>query len=294
MSKNLIQRIAVAVVAIPTILWISYQGGLWLAGMVTLFALVGIVEFLLGEGIRPKEFLFWLALCSVLAIVSGSTTLAGTLARSTYLFETLGLGVFGFRVFFSSLGVVNFFLISAMVLAIGREEPAALFERHARAFWGVFYVGTLYPVVFSISELGVRSLSISGGDLLLFLFALLWVGDTAAMFGGKATGTIKLAPTVSPNKTVEGFVCGIVGAIVIGVIMYYWKLSDLGMVHVLVLSIGCSVFGQLGDLVESMWKRSRGIKDSSALIPGHGGVLDRFDSLLFAAPFMYAYLMFVM
>jgi len=71
--------------------------------------------------------------------------------------------------------------------------------------------------------------------------------------------------------------------------MIFWKFSSVPWHHVLIIALGCSFFGQLGDLAESMWKRSVGIKDSSAIIPGHGGVLDRFDSLLFAAPFMYIY-----
>jgi phosphatidate cytidylyltransferase len=148
------------------------------------------------------------------------------------------------------------------------------------------YLGLTYPIVFLVGS-GVRGLH--GGDSLLFLFGILWLGDTAAMGVGKALGRRKLAPTVSPNKTVEGFFGGIAGGLVIGLIMYFWKFAGLGIVHVLVVAAGCSVFGQLGDLVESMWKRSIGIKDSSAIIPGHGGVLDRFDSLLFAAPFMYFY-----
>ena len=121
----------------------------------------------------------------------------------------------------------------------------------------------------------------------------LHVVDHVIVFG-KAFGKHKLAPTVSPNKTVEGFIGGIVGALAIAVLMYFWKLQSVGLVHVVVIGVLCSVFGQLGDLVESMWKRSLGIKDSSALIPGHGGVLDRFDSLLFAAPVLFIYLRLMM
>jgi phosphatidate cytidylyltransferase len=125
---------------------------------------------------------------------------------------------------------------------------------------------------------------------LLFLFGLLWIGDTAAMGIGSWLGRHKLAPTVSPNKTVEGFIGGLAGAVAVGLLMHFWRLPQIGLGHILIIALGCSLFGQLGDLVESMWKRSLGIKDSSRVIPGHGGVLDRSDSLLFATPFMYFYL----
>jgi phosphatidate cytidylyltransferase len=147
----------------------------------------------------------------------------------------------------------------------------------------------LYGLTFYLGAFKSQSLPVSGGDRLLFLFGLLWVGDTTAMWVGSALGRHKLAPTVSPNKTVEGFVGGILGALAIGVVMIFWRLDAIPWYHVLIIAFGCSIFGQLGDLVESMWKRSLGIKDSSAIIPGHGGVLDRFDSLLFAAPFMLFY-----
>lgn len=281
MSKNLIARISVAAIAIPLILWISYRGGEWLLGMLLLFAAAAMAEYLIAEGVRALSLWFWLVMGTMLLVFG---TLTGrlnididpekTLAAESYLLTPLMI-------------LLTFFLVSAVILALGRKSPVELFSRHTRLFWGVAYVGLLYPLVYRVGE---GALGISGGDSLLFLFAVLWVGDTAAMFVGKWFGRHKLAPTVSPNKTIEGFLGGIAGAIIVGIAMYYWKLSALGMGNVLMLSLGCSVFGQLGDLVESMWKRSIGIKDSSALIPGHGGVLDRFDSLLFAAPFMYVYL----
>ena len=114
-----------------------------------------------------------------------------------------------------------------------------------------------------------------------------------AMGVGKAIGRHKFAPTVSPNKTVEGFFGGLLGGIIVAVIMRLWLLSSFDWWVLIVAGLIVSLVGQLGDLVESMWKRSYGIKDSSAIIPGHGGVLDRFDSLLFAAPALYWFLKFI-
>ncbi len=278
MSKNLIARISVAIVAIPIILWICYQGGTWLFGMTAFFAMIAIVEFLINEKYKPSGIGFWFALVIVALML---------LSR----FESTA-GWFWLQFLFSgATGIILFFLLSGMFFATGKRPPADLFTAHGRLLWGVLYIGLLYPYVYLVGGTSshlTASLP-SGGDWLLFLFGVLWVGDTAAMGFGRLLGRHKLAPAVSPNKTVEGFIGGVVGALAVGVLMYFWKFQSFDWYHILALSAGCSVFGQLGDLVESMWKRSVGIKDSSPIIPGHGGVLDRFDSLLFAAPFMFFY-----
>ena len=292
MSKNLLARIAVAVVFIPIILWICYRGGWWLFGMVSVFAVIGMSEFLLGEKHRPSGIIFWVTLAGLGAILTASYL---------YFRYILDFGVkqpLGLQLaLVAPVSVIFlFFVIGSMIYALGKRTPAELFTSHTRLMWGLLYAGMLYPFVFLVAELlnSQSDVPVSGGDALLFLFGLLWVGDTAAMGIGSWIGKHKLAPAVSPNKTVEGFIGGIAGALVIGVVMIFWKFSEVAWYHVLIIALGCSVFGQLGDLVESMWKRSIGIKDSSAIIPGHGGVLDRFDSLLFAAPFMSFYIAIVL
>ncbi|MFQ5454038.1 MAG: phosphatidate cytidylyltransferase [Candidatus Zixiibacteriota bacterium] len=279
MSKNLLTRIVVAAVAIPVILWLCYQGGGWLFGMVLLLSLIAVSEFLLNEGFKPSGYFFWLGIFTVTFLILSRTNF------SLKWFEEVSIHI-------SSLtGILIFFLLTAMIFSAGKKAPGDLFKMHSRLLWGVFYIGMLYPYVYLLGADNSQaiSLSIKGGDWLLFLFGILWVGDTSAMAFGKWIGRQKLAPAVSPNKTVEGFVGGILGALVIGMVMHFWKFQQLEWYHILIIACGCSIFGQLGDLVESMWKRSLGIKDSSFIVPGHGGILDRFDSLLFAAPFMFYY-----
>jgi len=280
MSRNLRTRIAVAAVAGPAILWISYQGGAWLFGMVAILALISIFEFLVNEGFTPQGVFFWLGLVAttLLIVLMGDWNFFNSIFPSS-----IGSGNSIAQTF---IVIILFYTVTAMVFAVGKQSPAELFKRHSRLVWGVLYVGLLYPVVYKV---GNGFGEFSGGDCLLFLFAVLWAGDTAAMGVGSWLGKHQLAPTVSPRKTVEGFIGGMVTAALIGLLMYFWKFRGLTIWQVLVVAVGCSVFGQLGDLVESMWKRSLGIKDSSTIIPGHGGVLDRFDSLLFAAPFMYGF-----
>lgn len=287
MSRNLATRLAVAVVAIPAILWICYQGGFWLLGLLLLLALVAMAEFLHNEKIGPAHPLAWIAFAAVIIALMGSAI--PLLKGSSTQVVTAIPGLILLPVIIGAL------LLTSLVNSIGKEPPEKLFRRTTTVFWMIAYVALLYPIVFLLGEISrvLPEGSYDGGDCLLFLFGLLWVGDTAAMGFGKWLGRRKLAPAVSPNKTVAGFVGGLAGALAVGVLMAYWKFEFMSWYHVLAIAVGSSLFGQLGDLVESMWKRSLSIKDSSALIPGHGGVLDRFDSLLFAAPFMFIYLILV-
>ena len=119
--------------------------------------------------------------------------------------------------------------------------------------------------------------------VLVLLFAIVWLGDTAAYYCGRAWGRRKLAPRVSPNKTWEGAIASLVAAAAAAAV---WSLLCLGTLpmSLLVLAVATSVAAQIGDLVESLIKRGAGVKDSGTLLPGHGGVLDRIDALLFAAP----------
>jgi phosphatidate cytidylyltransferase len=124
------------------------------------------------------------------------------------------------------------------------------------------------------------------GRTVLVLMGTIWAGDAAAYYGGRALGRHKLAPTISPNKTVEGSVTGLAGSIVAGILLGSWLLQR--QISFLALaSLATAIAGQLGDLAESAFKRSAGVKDSSSLLPGHGGMLDRLDSLIFAAPMFY-------
>ena len=123
----------------------------------------------------------------------------------------------------------------------------------------------------------------------LFLFLIVWGCDSAAYYSGRALGRRKLAPVVSPNKTWEGTIGGFVGASVIGAVAGAFLLPELGLVRGAVAGAVASSAGQIGDLVESLWKRGAGVKDSGTFLPGHGGFYDRVDSLLYAGPVLAAF-----
>jgi len=133
----------------------------------------------------------------------------------------------------------------------------------------------------------IHALQPQGPRVLLFLLVLLWVGDTLAYFTGRAVGRHKLAPEVSPGKTWEGAAANLAGSVLVGLVAARW--IAVPRLHLLVLAVLANLAGQLGDLTESAYKRSAGAKDSGTLLPGHGGMLDRLDSLIFAAPVVWYY-----
>lgn len=164
----------------------------------------------------------------------------------------------------------------------------------ARAGWhfGVAISGLVYvPVLFSVLPL----LKGSGqGDWLTVTLCMAFFSDTVAYLAGRAFGRHKLYPAVSPAKTWEGAAGGLLGSCLASVgLGSLWLIPELPLGHAVVLGIVSSICGQAGDLVESMLKRSFGVKDSGKLLPGHGGVLDRVDGLLFVAPVAYYYVMLV-
>jgi phosphatidate cytidylyltransferase len=158
---------------------------------------------------------------------------------------------------------------------------------------GTLYVGWLLGllVALRLKPDTVYFIHNSGRNLVLLAIFATFGSDTAAYFIGKAIGRHKLAPAVSPGKTWEGAVAGLFGAVIISFIFYLdtplWL--PLDSIQVVILGLLISVFGQLGDLVESLLKRNFGVKDSGGLMPGHGGILDRLDSILFAGAVMYGY-----
>lgn len=265
MNKNLITRIIVAAIFGPLIILCSYIGGYWLAGMLLLFVGIGIIEFLVNSNIKSNMSSFWITLLFVI----------GTAAVSMMISAQSGYIVF-----------IVFFILIGLILSICKMPPELLYMRYANLVWGGAYLGLLYPFAYYIRS----EFPESGGDWLLFLFGTIWLSDTLAMWVGKTVGSKKLAPHVSPGKTVEGFIGGIFGGVLVAVILGYWRLAVIPLPILVAAGLCISIIGQLGDLVESIWKRAVGIKDSSAVVPGHGGILDRFDSLLFSAPILYWFL----
>lgn len=160
---------------------------------------------------------------------------------------------------------------------------------------GIFYFGLFGSTLVGIREFypNIDGLYNNGGYLIISIFASIWICDSAAFFGGTALGKHKLFPRVSPKKSWEGAVFGFVFAILAMILAKYLVLDFLLLKDSIAIGFITGTFGQIGDLAESLLKRDAGVKDSSGLIPGHGGIFDRFDSLLFSAPLIYLYLIYL-
>jgi phosphatidate cytidylyltransferase len=128
-----------------------------------------------------------------------------------------------------------------------------------------------------------------GWKLIFFLVLVVWLGDSGAYYFGKALGKHKLSPLISPKKTVEGMFGGMLVSIVTAVVIHFTFFPKFPLIHAMIAGVILSFCGVVGDLAESMWKRSAAVKDSGAILPGHGGFFDRFDSILFTAPILYCY-----
>jgi len=276
MASNLVQRVGFAAVAIPLALGLVWLGGLPLALLVAIVGVLGTRElfsFAERQGIRP------LALPG-LATAAAIPLLVWGAGQSPALGDALA-GNWPF------IGALWLIALLTWVLAT-RGPDAKPLTAAAVTLLGPAYCAGLPAFLLGIrhGEHGTQSWA---GAVLVFLpLVVTWVCDSAAMFVGKAVGGPKLSPTISPGKTRSGGVGGLVGAVGAAVLWNLLAMTPLGVAittaQAIVFGLVLGVIGQVGDLAESLFKREVGVKDSSGLIPGHGGVLDRFDSLYFILP----------
>ncbi|MBA2566049.1 MAG: phosphatidate cytidylyltransferase [Gemmatimonadetes bacterium] len=186
-------------------------------------------------------------------------------------------------------------LLGALAIGLSAPEPREGLRRASLTLLGALYVGWLFAYLIGLRELprDLPGLAYRDGfALVATAFGLTWASDIGAYFTGRAWGRRRLLPRISPGKTVAGAAGGAACTALVGALLFGWApgpLPRLGPVAGLATGLGASVLAQTGDLAESLLKRAFEAKDSSRLIPGHGGILDRFDSLLFTAPAAYAF-----
>ena len=280
MSAELRARILVAAAGIPLALWLIHLGGWYLGALLIVAAAIGTHEFYAVASAGAARPVRWLGVPAAALLV--------VLAVHDPVFAEWGdrgLALVTILVLLTACAVVFFRRID--------EEP--LLSASATVLGALYTGGTLSFAVLlrSLPEtMGTIPVHPWEGTLLVFLpLAITWAGDTAAFFVGRSIGRTRLAPQVSPGKTVEGGVGGLAASLAVGVAAGF-LLDGFGTVPLSPLAGGViglvlGAAAQVGDLAESVLKREAGVKDSGAILPGHGGVLDRLDALFFTLPLAY-------
>ncbi len=274
MSPNMVRRVAVAAVGIPAALGIVYLGGWVLAGLLAVFGVAGAAEFYrLGSraGVRSLVHVGYLGAAAL-----------------PLLGFALAPGGAGLDARWAVYGVVGWFLVT-VALAVATRRPADRpLESVALTVFAALYAGGLPAFLLLIRHAEPLASRWAATWLVFLPLAVTWVSDSLAMGGGSLVGGPKLAPVLSPNKTWAGAISGTLGAVLLaplygllllrpsGIEIAWWLLGLFGL--------AISLMGQVGDVAESLFKRQVGVKDSGSFFPGHGGVLDRFDSLYWAIP----------
>jgi phosphatidate cytidylyltransferase len=221
---------------------------------------------------------------------------AGLLGGIAVLLHFFLLGLYPdnpFPLWFALILAGVFIHVGALLF---QKDLSSALTSQAISWMGVMALGLGLGFQIKLFMFNETSLSNTGGRLILALYLITWMGDSAAYFVGSLFGRHKLAPQVSPKKTWEGAFGNLAGNVLAALLIKAFVCIQWSVVDAVAIGLLLGVFGTLGDLVESTWKRSAGVKDSNMgglAIPGHGGMLDRLDSLIFAAPALYAYVHFI-
>ena len=260
MTKDLQKRTLFAVLALAIFLPVLFAGGLLLQIGIGLLAMLGVHELLHMKGLKTMT-------------IEGALTLFATFALTVPLENYLTfLPVDG--------NVVAYSVLITIMLG------TTVFSKNYTIEDAAFPIAVSFYVGFGFNAL--LDARVAGFDKVLLALFIVWATDSAAYLIGMNFGKHKLAPRVSPNKSIEGFIGGILGAVLVDstVALPY------GIYRMSLFAVFFSVAGQFGDLIESAMKRYFGVKDSGKFIPGHGGVLDRFDSMLVVFPIMHLFGLF--
>jgi phosphatidate cytidylyltransferase len=256
------QRIITAVAAGLPIAVIIIIGNLPFVALVAALAVIGYSELLQMKKVSPFSFPGAVGFLLVLFVIAPNKWLEG----SSF-----------------TLSVAELFLAAFLILLTYTvlSKNAFHFDLSAFIIFSTLYVGLGFHYLIEVRMLD------RGLPLLFFILFLTWTTDSGAYFTGKAIGRRKLWPDISPKKTIEGAVGGIVSAMAVALIFQLVLPVYESLFVALAAALSIAVFGQLGDLVESAFKRHYGVKDSGNVLPGHGGILDRLDSLLFILPLLH-------
>jgi phosphatidate cytidylyltransferase len=278
MNSATLTRLLTAAILIPLVIAAIWWGPNWLIAIVCGFvAIAAMLEFFsvaARHGVQAYRLWTCVAAAGVVAQQWYASRMASIIRLSDLLDRspkvTLELVLFGF-------------VFGVALIALGTRRTIS----EVLPSISVSAAGLIFVVLPLSAVIRLHGVDILGPQLLLFTVVMVWVGDTAAYFVGRSLGRWKMAPEISPNKTWEGAIANFLGALFVAAIFGYWM--KLQPAHMLAMAVVGSAAGQIGDLFESAWKRSAGVKDSGTILPGHGGMLDRIDALILAAPAVWYY-----
>ncbi|HEY7354545.1 MAG TPA: phosphatidate cytidylyltransferase [Terriglobales bacterium] len=291
---ELLKRVLTAIVLIPVVLLLVLRAPVpvlgFVAGVVALLAIHELLKLSEGYGIRPLRLPTYIFVAVIFVLIAFNPGLTPLLSTSSFTLIALSAAV---------LAPFVFLAITMRRDDLSRTYPAALVSAFV-----VVYIALPMASLVQMRE------QWQGSFFLLYLLLLVWAGDIFAYFIGKSLGTHRMSPRVSPKKTWEGALASVIASVAVGMLMFHYAVpissalmhahliersagvftEPRSLIPIAILSVVLNIAAQLGDLVESLIKRGAGVKDSGAVLPGHGGMFDRIDALLFAAPVLWIYM----
>jgi phosphatidate cytidylyltransferase len=276
LQNNLFLRVASALALFPVVVWLIAHGGWYLRGLMIAATVIGLHEY--GRAVSPTDLV-----ARVLLVAVGTLSLVVGLISNELVPVLFAL----------QLGVLTMGAVT--VLRPGEDLPRAFQQLTAWVFVLFWVVPPLVSVA-RLRDLGEALPSTGRASLVLIVLLATWSNDTFAYFAGRLFGKHKMAGAISPKKTWEGFAGGMIGSVAFlaglsTLLPAYFP--SLTLIDAVCVGVPVSFLGPMGDLVESLWKRAVGIKDSGNILPGHGGILDRIDAVFFTAPWVLAYFAWV-
>jgi phosphatidate cytidylyltransferase len=279
------KRVATAAVLIPVVVGLVLWGPTIVVALVLALVMqLALFEyFALGDAMGHRAYRFWTATCALIILYLQWLTTAvrwGEFGGITYPSRLVWLL---HRFFPRAEDAVFLFVLGIALITLATRRPIV----EALPSAGISSSGLLlvaFPLTYAIR---LHALGREGPRLLLFVLVLIWASDSAAYFAGRALGKHPFAPHLSPKKTWEGSIAGFASSLLVAFAFTRWL--ALPIVILLGAAAAGNIAGQIGDLLESAYKRSAGVKDSGSLLPGHGGMLDRIDALILAIPVVWYY-----
>ena len=273
-------RIATAAVLIPIVVAIVWWAPpVLLAALAALIAILALLEFFdLGDRIGLRAFKKWSYFCTALIFYAQYS--AGFLIKHSFS-EGISIVRDAAGGALSIEAALLIFIFGCVSLGLSTRRPLhEVLPAVAISAAGILFVALPFSYIVRLNEIDRV-----GRQLVLFTLVLIWAGDMLAYFVGKGLGRLPLAPALSPKKTWEGAVGNVIASLLVGVLFARWMQMEVTIL--LVIAGVANIAGQAGDLIESAYKRGAAVKDSGALLPGHGGMLDRIDSLILSAPVVW-------